>query len=197
MRGGLTESLHSNVSFVYPGTTKKALSDLSFTINSGQLVVIVGVNGSGKSTLIKLFNRLYDPSSGTILLDGLPLQNFVVADVRRSMAILCQDHKPYPVNLGENVSLGLPDTKSNRTANKHAKNVKKTKEDVEWAVRQGGAHEFIEKLPERLETTLEPVETAFGNFSGDQNKTLKAALEENTKEKSTSISGGESQRLAA
>lgn len=85
-----SEFLNRNVSFVYPGTEKKALDNVSFVIKPGQLVAIVGVNGSGKSTITNLINRLYDPESGEVLIDDIPIKQCNLADVRRSMAILRQ-----------------------------------------------------------------------------------------------------------
>lgn len=170
------------MSFAYPSTTKNALSNVSFTLKPGQLVVIVGVNGSGKSSIIKLFNRLYDPSEGQILLDGQPLKSYRLADVRRSMAILRQDHTPYPITLRENVALGLPDHDA-------------LDGELELATREGGAHEFISKLPCGLATVLDPVKIASTHFPGDTVEDLKSIVE--NMEKTTSISGGESQRLAA
>ncbi|KAH8114590.1 P-loop containing nucleoside triphosphate hydrolase protein [Phellopilus nigrolimitatus] len=171
-----------NVSFAYPDTSKNALTDLSFTIKPGQLVVIVGVNGSGKSSMIKLFNRLYDPSAGHILLDGIPLANYRLADIRRTMAILRQDHTPYPLTLRENIALGLPG--------------RAISEEVLWdAARQGGAADFIMKLEKGMETVLHPVKLSTTNFPDETVADLKSLLDE--EERTTDISGGERQRLAA
>ncbi|KAF8490889.1 P-loop containing nucleoside triphosphate hydrolase protein [Gautieria morchelliformis] len=101
-------SLHRNVSFAYP-ESDSVITDVSFTIGKGQAVVIVGINGSGKSMLLKLFNRLYDPISGGISIDGTSLSSFVASDVRRSMAMLYQTYTHYPLSIRENISLGLPD----------------------------------------------------------------------------------------
>ncbi|KAF8510974.1 P-loop containing nucleoside triphosphate hydrolase protein [Gautieria morchelliformis] len=97
-----------NVSFAYP-ESESVITDVSFTIGKGQAVVIVGINGSGKSMLLKLFNRLYDPISGGISIDGTSLSSFVASDVRRSMAMLYQTYTHYPLSIRENISLGLPD----------------------------------------------------------------------------------------
>ena len=146
------------------------------------MVVIVGVNGSGKSSVIKLFNRLYDPTEGEILVDGLPLTSYAMDDIRRSMAILRQEHLPYPVSLLQNVALGHPDCDPTDT-------------ELEEAIRQGGAHTFLEKLPNKLNTVLNPVQMASLHFQGEPIKELKDIIE--GKQKVTDISGGESQRLAA
>ncbi|KAH8116737.1 P-loop containing nucleoside triphosphate hydrolase protein [Phellopilus nigrolimitatus] len=171
-----------NVSFAYPGTCKDALTDVSFTIKPGQLAVIVGTNGSGKSSLVKLFNRLYDPSAGRVLLDGRPLTEYRLADVRAATAMLRQDHAVYPLSLHENVALGLPG---------HAA----SEDDVWEAARQGGAAGFVEKLEKGMDTVLHPVHLAGTYFPKETVPELKALLD--NKEKTTDVSGGESQRLAA
>lgn len=175
-----------NVTFAYPGTKKNAIDGVSFKLKPGQMVVIVGVNGSGKSSIIKLFNRLYNPSSGTILLDGTPIQEYRVADVRRAMAVLRQDHTPYPLSLRENIALGLPERKIDDEA---------SIEELEAAANQGGALGFINKLEKGMDTVLYPVKVSDAHFPGDTIEDLKALVD--GKEKTTDISGGESQRLAA
>ena len=132
--------------------------------------------------MIKLFNRLYDPTGGEISVDGLPLTSYVMDDIRRSMAILRQEHVPYPVSLLQNVALGHPDCDPTDT-------------ELEEAIRQGGAHTFIEKLPNKLNTVLDPVPMTDMCFRGKVIDELKKIIEE--KGKVTDISGGESQRLAA
>ncbi|TDL21486.1 P-loop containing nucleoside triphosphate hydrolase protein [Rickenella mellea] len=171
-----------HVSFTYPGSMQKAINDVSFRVGAGQMAVIVGVNGSGKSSMIKLFNRLYDPTDGKILVDGLPLQSYKISDIRRSMAILCQEHPPYPVSLRDNIAFGLPDEEV-------------TDEDVELAARQGGASDFILKLQKGFKTTLDPVDATNCHYHSKMPAAFKELMEK--KEKPTAISGGESQRLAA
>lgn len=173
---------YRNVSFVYPDASKYALRSISFGIRPGQVVVIVGVNGSGKSSVIKLLNRLYDPTEGEILLDGLPLQSYRLADVRRCTSVLRQDHSPYPLSLRENVALGLP---------RYAA----TDEEIYAAIRQGCAQQFVEKLDHGLSTTLAPVKTAMMWTVGEEDTGLKAIIDD--KEKRTELSGGETQRLSA
>ena len=171
-----------NVSFEYPGTDKNALTDVSFKIKPGQLVVIVGVNGSGKSSAVKLLTRLYDPSSGEILLDGRPLPSYRLEDVRRATAILRQDHPILPLSLRENVALGLPE-----------RNV--DDEEVKAAIYQGGAQKIVQKLKNGPETVLEPVDTVVTHFPEETDEELKKYVDE--KEVTTDLSGGETQRLSA
>ncbi|KAL5533615.1 hypothetical protein ACEPAG_75 [Sanghuangporus baumii] len=171
-----------NVSFKYPGTDNNALTDVSFTIRPGQLVVIVGVNGSGKSSAIKLLTRLYDPSSGEILLDGRPLPSYKLHDIRRATAILRQDHPVLPLSLLENVALGLPE-----------RNV--DDDEVRAAISQGGAEKVVQKLKNGPETVLDPVKTVDTSFIGDTDEELKKVVDD--KEVKTDLSGGETQRLSA
>ena len=108
-----------NVSFKYPGKDDFALRDVSFKIEKGQLCVssmqsplnisdvrltlerqvIVGTNGSGKSTLLKLMLRLYDPTEGTILVNGQDIKALKLVDLRESMAVLFQDYTHFPLTV--------------------------------------------------------------------------------------------------
>ncbi|KAL5533581.1 hypothetical protein ACEPAG_41 [Sanghuangporus baumii] len=169
-----------NVSFKYPGGDMDALSNVSFRIKPGQLVVIVGVNGSGKTSTVKLLSRLYDPSGGEILLDGNPLSSYRLEDIRRSTAILCQDHPILPLSLRENVALGLPERDA-------------TDEEIAEAIRQGGAVKFVHKLKRGLETVLYPDSTTITNGKVDEEMKMVA---DETQERSD-LSGGETQRLSA
>ncbi|KAJ6516672.1 P-loop containing nucleoside triphosphate hydrolase protein [Mycena vitilis] len=176
-----------NVSFAYPGDKSKeaALKDISFRIPAGSLVVIVGANGSGKSTIIKLLTRLYDVDAGVVLVDGLPIQSYCMADLRRTQATLTQDHKLYPLTLAQNIGLG--DTK-------HIENTDMIKE----AAREGGAAAVLDKLKEGVQTTLAPIRTAFKCSMDDDNLTHKALKNIiNKLECNTEVSGGEKQRLVA
>jgi ATP-binding cassette subfamily B protein len=81
------------VSFSYPGSNNKALSDISFSITPGQSLALVGENGSGKTTLIKLLTRLYSPTEGSILLDGLDLEDWDVEALRQRIGVIFQSWK--------------------------------------------------------------------------------------------------------
>ena len=152
-------------------------------IKAGQLVVVVGSNGSGKSTLVRILSRLYDPSSGTVLIDGRPSREYRVKDLQQATAIMSQDNQMYPLSLAENIGLGLPE---------HSKDLDMIKE----AAKLGGAEEFIGKLKNGFETTLEPYSDAFHlNLHGDKTHPLAVQMEE--LQKSIDISGGEKQRVIA
>jgi ATP-binding cassette subfamily B protein len=94
------------VSFAYPGSPRPALEGVSLAVRPGQVVALVGDNGAGKSTVVKLLCRLYDPTSGRITLDGVPLDRFALAPLRRLMSGVFQDFVRYSLTLGENVWLG-------------------------------------------------------------------------------------------
>ena len=95
-----------HVSFAYPGTEKRVLSDLNFTIRPGETLVLVGLNGAGKTTLIKLLTRLYDPIEGRILLDGKDLRDYDVKELYRIFGIIFQDFGKYAVTVKENICYG-------------------------------------------------------------------------------------------
>ncbi|KAF8206948.1 P-loop containing nucleoside triphosphate hydrolase protein, partial [Mycena galopus ATCC 62051] len=172
-----------NVSFAYPGGKSKenAIRNVSLKIAAGQLVVVVGANGSGKSTIIKLLNRLYDVDSGEILVDGIPIRNYRLSDLRKVQAMLCQDHQLYPLSLAENIGLGNPERVHDM-------------EMVMEAASAGGATEVIKKLNDGVQTVLSPLRTASGHHIEDNEK-LKSILE--NLEQHAEVSGGEKQRLVA
>ncbi len=93
------------VSFRYPGAESDVLHDLNFIVTKGEMIGIVGHNGAGKSTLIKLLCRLYDPTEGAILLNGIDLRAYRLADIRRAMGAVFQDYFVYPFDIRENITL--------------------------------------------------------------------------------------------
>ena len=96
-----------NVSFRYPETRRPVLRNISFAVEPGETVAVVGPTGSGKSTLVSLLPRLYDPTEGQILLDGHPLPEYEPASLRRRMGIVPQDTFLFSETIGTNVGLGL------------------------------------------------------------------------------------------
>src|ERR1700733_2014127 len=95
-----------NVSFVYPGATEPALADVSLHLRPGASLALVGENGSGKTTLIKLLTRLYRPTSGRVLLDGLDLELWEERRLRERIGVIFQDFARYQMLVGENVGAG-------------------------------------------------------------------------------------------
>ncbi len=103
-----------NVSFMYPNTQKYVLKDLSFTIESGERISLVGENGAGKSTIVKLLCRLYEPTEGEILLDGRNYLKYSEDTYRKLLSIVFQDTINYAFMIKENVSM-RPDTMTDET----------------------------------------------------------------------------------
>ena len=130
-----------NVSFSYPGTERRVIRDMSFTIEPGETVVIVGLNGAGKTTLVKLLMRLYDPSEGRVLLDGHDIREYDPEDVYAMFGVVFQDFGKYAVTASENIEFG---------------DLEKTGEPelVHKAAEQSGADTFIQKLPLGYDTPL-------------------------------------------
>ncbi len=95
-----------HVSFAYPGTLRLALEDISLTLPPGVVVAIVGENGAGKTTLVKLLAKMYEPSSGTILVDGVPLSRIVAIDWRARMSGAFQDFFRFEFRARQTIGLG-------------------------------------------------------------------------------------------
>lgn len=129
------------VGFQYPGGTRKALEDISLTIRPGEVIALVGENGSGKTTLIKLLCRLYDPTSGSIAIDGIDLRRFETKALRQEIAIIFQDYAHYHLTARENIWFG------NTT-------IPPDHECVGAAARRAGADGVIRALPHGYETIL-------------------------------------------
>jgi ATP-binding cassette subfamily B protein len=152
-----TESIAlRDVSFRYPGATEPVLHGLDLTIPAGQRLAVVGLNGSGKTTLIKLLCRLYDPTTGTISVDGTDLQTFDPAAWRAQLAVLFQDYVHYQLSARDNVWLDAPADGGNGT-------VRLTR-----AVAAAGATDILEGLPDGWETPLSAGRTDGVDLSGGQ-----------------------------
>ena len=95
-----------NVGFRYPGSEQWAVRGLDFTLAPGERLALVGENGAGKTTLVKLLARLYDPSEGRILLDGVDLRAYDLASLRRNVGVIFQDFVRYDFLLRENIAVG-------------------------------------------------------------------------------------------
>ena len=130
-----------NVTFRYPASERYALRGLDLFVPAGKIVAIVGPNGAGKSTLIKLLSRFYDPEEGSITLDGIPLRDMTLEDVRSTLSILFQLPVSYDALASENIAIGH--LASNPTA-----------ATIEEAARSAGAHETISRLPHGYGTML-------------------------------------------
>lgn len=93
-----------NVSFTYPGSTKKVLNNVSFTLEPGEKMALIGVNGAGKTTLIKLLLRFYDPNEGDIYVDGINLKDLDLVSWYKKLAVIQQDFNHYPLTVTQNIS---------------------------------------------------------------------------------------------
>lgn len=137
------ETIHiDNVSFTYPGATRRALKDVSFSIKRNQHIAIVGENGAGKSTLIKLITGLYNPTHGEIMLDNQDMAGIAKPSWHRYVGVLQQEFTPYWfATARENVYFG---------------DVSKPFDEARYniAVEKAGAKGFISKLPKGRETLL-------------------------------------------
>jgi ATP-binding cassette subfamily B protein len=95
-----------DVGFIYPGAERWAVRHLSFTLQAGEVLALVGENGAGKTTLVKLLTRLYDPDEGRILLDGHDLRDYDLDALRGSMGVIFQDFVRYNFSAGDNIAVG-------------------------------------------------------------------------------------------
>lgn len=130
-----------NVSFTYPESNEKIFDKLSFTVEPGEHVALVGENGAGKSTVIKLLLRFYKTDDGQILINGKDVNEIKISSLYDQIATLFQDFNRYPFPIKENVSMaGEP-------------NIDRAQFDQ--AVRLGGLDEIIEELPKGVDTVLD------------------------------------------
>jgi len=95
-----------NVSFVYPGTERRVLNGLNFHLRPGERVALIGENGQGKTTIVKLITRLYDPTEGHVLLDGVDLREYDLEDLYREIGVIFQDFMRYEMTARENIAVG-------------------------------------------------------------------------------------------
>lgn len=141
--GGYAEPIRGevrfeNVTFGYVPDTD-TLREINFTVRPGQTVAIVGQTGAGKSTLTKLINRTYDVRGGRVLVDGIDVQEWSLATLRRQISIIEQDIFLFSRTVAENIAFGAP---------------KATREEIEAAARAAQAHDFILSFRDGYETVV-------------------------------------------
>ncbi len=127
-----------HVTFSYPGSTNPVLRDISFEVEPGKTVAIVGTTGSGKTTLTKLLSRLYDVTAGRVMVDGEPIQGYSLEALRSQIAFIEQDVFLFSTSLAENISFGRVGTR----------------DEVIAAAKDAQAHDFIMALPKQYDTLI-------------------------------------------
>jgi ATP-binding cassette, subfamily B, bacterial len=95
-----------NVSFSYPGNSRRVLDSINFHLHTGERMALIGENGQGKTTIVKLITRLYDPTEGQILLDGVDLREYDLEDLHREIGVIFQDFMRYEMTALENIAVG-------------------------------------------------------------------------------------------
>ena len=98
-----------NVSFAYPGTDRRVLKNFNLTLSPGERIALIGENGQGKTTVVKLITRLYDPTEGQILLDGIDLREYSLEDLHSHIGVIFQDFMRFEMTARENISVGRVD----------------------------------------------------------------------------------------
>ena len=137
--------------------SQPVLSDVNLTITPGETVAIVGATGGGKSTLVSLVPRFYDPTIGSVLLDGEDIRNFKVQSLREQISLVLQDALLFSGTVRENIAFGRPDA---------------TDEEVAAAAVDANADEFIQRLPQGYDT---PIAERGSTLSGGQKQRIAIA----------------------
>jgi len=127
------------VTLRYDGTIAAALQDVTLEVPAGRTVALVGGTGSGKTTLVQLLSRLYDPTEGRVLIDGVDVRDLDPDALRRQIALVTDDPFLFSASVRENIAYGRPGA---------------TAQEVERAARRAQAHEFIMRLPDGYETRV-------------------------------------------
>ena len=130
-----------DVGYQYADTAFFALQNISFSIKKGERVAIVGENGAGKSTLVKILMRLYEPTSGTILINGKDYRTFTLTSLRKQIGVTFQDFEQYSLSVKENIGIGELMYINNMSA-------------IQDAAVRAGIHDKISSLPNAYETML-------------------------------------------
>jgi len=129
----------NHVSFSYDGRSEPVLQDISFEIRPGECVGIIGATGAGKTTLVSLLTRFFDPTSGEVLLDGVDLRDYKLADLRNQFAIVLQEPILFSSSIAENIAYARP----------HA-----DRSEIVAAAKAANAHDFILNLPRGYDTLV-------------------------------------------
>ncbi|HEX5745302.1 MAG TPA: ABC transporter ATP-binding protein [Archangium sp.] len=130
-----------DVTFCYPGRSEPVLQGVSFRLAPGERLALIGENGQGKTTIVKLMMRLYDPTSGQILLDGVDLREYDIEDLARQMGVVFQDFGRYDMSASTNIAIGQIEQLEDRAL-------------ITEAARKSLAHPVIDRLPRGYDQVL-------------------------------------------
>jgi ATP-binding cassette subfamily B protein len=130
-----------HVSFAYPGSSRMILKDINFKLEPRSRVALVGENGEGKTTIVKLLTRLYDPTAGKILLDGVDLREYDLEDLWKEIGVIFQDFTRYEMTAHENIAVGRIGAGSDPEA-------------IRAAARKSLADQVIRKMPMEYDQIL-------------------------------------------
>ncbi|SPE33703.1 ABC transporter related [Candidatus Sulfopaludibacter sp. SbA3] len=123
-----------HVDFAYPGSSRLVVKDINFRLYPSEKIALIGENGAGKTTLVKLLARLYDPTGGTILLDGVDLRDYDVDDLRHEIGVIFQDYMRYDMVVHKNIGFGKIESLQDRPR-------------IEAAARKSLANLLTDRLP--------------------------------------------------
>lgn len=144
-----------NLTFTYPGATAPTLQEVNLTVRPGECIALVGANGSGKTTLLKLLARFYDVERGEISVDGWPLSDFDLEDLRRNIGVLFQDFARYALSASDNIGFGhLP--------------AREDRDRLTAAANDAGVADLIETLENGYDTPLGKMFAGGAELSGGQ-----------------------------
>ncbi len=133
------EVTFENVTHRYKNEKKEALKDISFTAKPGQTIGLIGATGSGKTSITQLLSRFYNPESGTILIDGKPLEDYSLRTIRKNIGTVLQESFLFSSTIKDNISYGNPYADM---------------DDIIDAAKRAQAHDFIMELPDGYDTIL-------------------------------------------
>ncbi len=153
-----TELSFNNVSFTYPKAKKPVLNNISFMLNAGERIAIVGLNGAGKSTIVKLICGFYHPQEGSITYKGKTINDFPTEKWQKKVAVLFQDFRLFPLTLLENITVSSKDISQIR---------------FEYYVNNLGILKLIDTLPNREKTYISPLLSSdYSLLSGGQSQLI-------------------------
>ncbi len=130
-----------DVGFVYPGGNRRVLDALNLRIEPGERIALIGENGQGKTTIVKLLTRLYEPSAGRILLDGVDLREYSIEDLHREIGVIFQDFMRYEMTAADNIAVGSIERRQDRAG-------------IGAAASKSQAEPVIRRLPRGFEQVL-------------------------------------------